>query len=36
MLKNSSFRDLLPHFGFITGLATVVISWAVLKYQKTN
>ena len=36
MLKNSGFRDLLPHFGFITGLGIVVISWAVLRYRKTN
>ncbi|WHF52843.1 ABC transporter permease [Chryseobacterium gotjawalense] len=36
ILKNSSFKDLLPHFGFITGLAIVVISWAVLRYRKTN
>lgn len=36
ILKNSSFKDLLPHFGFISGLAIVVISWAVLRYRKTN
>lgn len=36
MLKNSGFMDLLPHFGFITGLAIVVISWAVLRYHKTS
>ena len=36
MLKNSGFRDLLPHFGFITGLGIIVISWAVLRYRKTN
>lgn len=36
MLKNSGFMDLLPHFGFITGLGIVVISWAVLRYRKTN
>ena len=36
MLKNSGFRDLLPHFGFISGLGIVVISWAVLKYRKTS
>jgi ABC-2 type transport system permease protein len=36
MLKNSGFMDLLPHFGFIIGLATVVISWAVFSYRKTS
>ena len=36
MLKNSGFRDLLPHFVFITGLGIIVISWAVLRYRKTN
>lgn len=36
MLKNSGFMDLLPHFGFISGLGIVVISWAVLRYRKTN
>ena len=36
MLKNSGFKDLLPHFGFIMGLGFVVISWAVLRYRKTN
>ncbi len=36
MLKNSGFKDLLPHFGFITGLGVVVITWAVLRYQKTS
>ena len=36
MLKNSGFKDLLPHFGFIIGLGFLVISWAVLRYRKTN
>ncbi|QDP84355.1 ABC transporter permease [Chryseobacterium sp. SNU WT5] len=36
MLKDSSFMDLLPHFGFITLLGIVVITWAVLRYQKTS
>ncbi|MBF8456755.1 ABC transporter permease [Kaistella sp. G5-32] len=36
MLKNSGFKDLLPHFAFITGLGFVVITWAVLRYRKTN
>lgn len=36
MLKDSGFRDLLPHFGFIIGLAIVVISWSVLRYHKTS
>lgn len=36
MLKDSGFMDLLPHFGFIIGLAIVVISWSVLRYQKTS
>ena len=36
MLKDSGFMDLLPHFGFISLLAFVVITWAVLRYQKTN
>lgn len=35
ILKNSGFTDLLPHFTFITALAILVISWAVLRYQKT-
>ena len=36
MLKNSGFMDLLPHFTFITVLGVVVISWAILRYRKTN
>lgn len=36
MLKDSGFMDLLPHFGFFIGLAIVVISWSVLRYQKTS
>jgi len=36
MLKNSGFKDLLPHFAFISGLGIVVITWAVLGYRKTN
>ena len=36
MLKNSGFLDLLPHFTFITVLGVVVISWAILRYRKTN
>lgn len=36
MLKDSGFMDLLPHFGFIIGLAVVVISWSVLRYHKTS
>lgn len=36
MLKDSSFMDLLPHFGFISLLAFVVITWSVLRYQKTS
>ena len=36
MLKDSGFMDLLPHFGFISGLGFVVITWAVLRYQKTS
>ena len=36
MLKDSGFMDLLPHFGFISALAFVVITWAVLRYQKTS
>lgn len=36
MLKDSGFSDLLPHFGVITLMGTVFISWAVLRYQKTN
>lgn len=36
MLKDSGFMDLLPHFGFISLLAFVVITWAVLRYQKTS
>ncbi len=36
MLKDSGFMDLLPHFGFISVLAFVVITWAVLRYQKTS
>lgn len=36
MLKDSGFMDLLPHFGFIIGLAIVVISWSVLRYHKTS
>lgn len=36
MLKDSGFMDLLPHFGFTIGLAIVVISWSVLRYQKTS
>lgn len=36
MLKDSDFMDLLPHFGFISLLAFVVITWAVLRYQKTS
>ncbi|WP_226065266.1 ABC transporter permease [Kaistella polysaccharea] len=36
MLKDSGLMDLLPHFGFIIGLAIVVISWSVLRYHKTS
>lgn len=36
MLKNSGFMDLLPHFTFTTVLGFVVISWAILRYRKTN
>lgn len=36
MLKNSGVRDLLPHFSFLIGLGSVAISWAVLRYRKTN
>lgn len=36
ILKNSSFTDLLPHFGIISGMGIVFISWAVLRYHKTN
>ena len=36
MLKDSGFMELLPHFGFISGLGFVVITWAVLRYQKTS
>ena len=36
MLKDSGFMDLLPHFGFISLLAFVVITWSVLRYQKTS
>ena len=36
MLKDSGFTDLLPHFGFITALAFIVITWSVLRYQKTS
>ena len=36
MLKDSGFLDLLPHFGFITALALIVITWSVLRYQKTS
>jgi len=36
ILKNSGFTDLLPHFTFITALGTVVITWAILRYRKTN
>ncbi|WP_089817726.1 ABC transporter permease [Kaistella treverensis] len=36
MLKNSGFKDLLSHFGFISGLGIMVISWAVIRYRKTN
>jgi len=36
ILKNSGFKDLIPHFSFITGLGIVVITWAVLRYRKTN
>ncbi len=36
MLKNSGFMDLLPHFGFISGLGILSITWAVLRYRKTN
>lgn len=36
MLKDSGFMDLLPHFGFISLLAFVVITWSVLRYSKTN
>ena len=36
MLKNSGFTDLLPHFAFIVSLGIVVITWAVLRYRKTN
>ena len=36
MLKNSGFKDVLPHFAFISGLGIVVITWAVLRYRKTN
>ncbi|MBU4538630.1 MAG: ABC transporter permease [Weeksellaceae bacterium] len=36
ILKDSGFTDLLPHFTFITVLGVVVISWAILRYRKTN
>lgn len=36
MLKNSGVRDLLPHFSFLIGLGSVAITWAVLRYRKTN
>ena len=36
MLKDSGFMDLLPHFGFISLLAFVVITWSDLRYSKTN
>ena len=36
MLKNSGFMDLLPHFIYLTVLGIVVISWAMLRYRKTN
>ncbi|MBP3839652.1 MAG: ABC transporter permease [Chryseobacterium sp.] len=36
ILKNSGFTDLLPHFTFVTVLGTVVITWAILRYRKTN
>ncbi len=36
MLKNSSFRDLIPHFSFITILGIVMMSWAVFQYKKTS
>ncbi|MCQ4035169.1 ABC transporter permease [Kaistella montana] len=36
ILKNSSFNDLLSHFRFIILLGIVVITWAILKYRKTN
>lgn len=36
MLKDSDFTDLLPHFGFITLLGTVVITWAVFRYRKSS
>lgn len=36
MLKNSGLRDLLPHFSFLISLGSVAITWAVLRYRKTN
>lgn len=36
MLKNSSFTDLLPHFGVITLMAVVCITWSILRYRKTS
>ena len=36
ILKNSGFTDLLPHFGVISLMGIVFISWAVLRYHKTN
>lgn len=36
MLKNSGFMDLLTHFIFLMVLGIVVISWAMLRYRKTN
>ena len=36
MLKDSSFMDLLPHFGFITLLGIIVIGWSVLHYRKIS
>ena len=36
MLKNSGFSDLLVHFGVITLMAVVSITWSILRYRKTN
>lgn len=36
MLKNSGFKDLLPHFGIISLMAVVCIVWSIMRYKKTS
>jgi ABC-2 type transport system permease protein len=36
MLKNSGFKDLIPQFISILGMAVFFNSWAVWNYRKTS